>query len=106
VDLEVDIVTVSGAVSVVVRGELDLQTHRRFDRAIRDALDATALTAVEIDAEKLLFVDSSGLRSLLDAAARSAACGATFSIVRPTRAVARTVEVTGVSELLGVTETN
>jgi anti-anti-sigma factor len=102
VDLEVDIVTVNDAVSVVVRGELDLQSHRRFDRAIRDAMDVTPLTAVQIDAERLVFIDSSGLRSLLDAAARSGACGATFSLIRASPSVTRTIEITGVAELLGL----
>jgi anti-anti-sigma factor len=84
-------------------GELDIATAPDADRAITDALGPD-VTDLELDARRLEFVDSSGLRCLISAANAVSAAnpGATVRLTGPTPPVRRVLEITGLMEVLGV----
>ena len=57
------------AASVRVSGEVDLATAPRLDHTLREALAHARL--VLVDLREMLFMDSSGLRVILDASVRA-----------------------------------
>ena len=86
------------------RGELDLVTAPEVDAAILDGLRAGR--HVVLDLSQLAFLDSSGIRALVEARAVAEEQGppARFSVVRPAgdSAVWRVLEVSGVDTALDV----
>lgn len=79
-----------GSVLVVAEGELDLVGAPRLLDALPGAGDPTP---VVIDLGAVGFMDSSGLRSLLEARQRCADAGRGFAIARPSEAVRRVLEL-------------
>jgi anti-anti-sigma factor len=69
-----------GRAVIVLRGELDLATAPRFEEVVDERLNAGL--DVIVDVRELQFMDSSGLRVLVAAHARTAN-GQRFLIVRP-----------------------
>jgi anti-anti-sigma factor len=84
---------------VTLAGELDLHGTERLADEVRQAL-ATASTVVEIDAEKLTFADSAGLRAVLMARADALQTGAEFRIVSVSPSVGRVIEIAGLADEL------
>jgi anti-sigma B factor antagonist len=81
-----------GGCRITVRGELDLGTAPQLERALEDAGDDAVL-----DLRGLTFMDSTGVRVLLEAAGR----GRGLRIVAPAGGDARvTIEETGIGPLL------
>lgn len=78
-------------------GEIDAHTAPRLTSAI----DAAA-PSVRLDLSGVEFVDSSGLRVLIDAHQRLAEQGGGLTIVTPSPAVARLFEISGVTDYLTV----
>lgn len=72
-------------------GELDTHTAR----LVADALAEMPDRAVEIDIAGLSFMDSSGLRVLVDATQRARDRGHDISVRNPSDAVRRLVEISG-----------
>jgi len=99
-------VTVTGLdathVVVTVTGELDLDTTERLWIGLAPLLVRGAV--VILDARLLRFMDSSGLRVLIQASQRAAAAGAKFRVAALAGAAARVVELAGVGEQLSVRE--
>jgi anti-sigma B factor antagonist len=89
-----------GRVLIVVLGELDLATAQ--DLWILAEPRLAPDTLVVVDVSQVPFIDSSGLRVLLQAAHRSQETGATFRVAAPTSAVSRVVEMAGVGPQLDV----
>ena len=83
-----------------VHGELDRETTPRLATAIGDAL-AESEGRIEIDLSGVTFMDSQGLRILLEAKRRA---GETteFVVVRPSGQVERLLQATGVADILGL----
>ena len=88
------------ALVVQVRGELDLGTADRLMTKVEPLLTAGAV--VVVDAALMPFMDSSGLRALLQSARLAADAGATFRVAALGSAAARVVELAGVSGQLPV----
>jgi anti-anti-sigma factor len=65
-------------VTLTLTGELDFETSDRFLQAIGEALGERC-TSFYVDATRLNFIDSVGIRALVDLAARCDALGASFS---------------------------
>jgi len=88
-----------GPVRLDVVGEIDLATVDVFAAAIADALDEFRL--VEVDMSGVSFIDSTGLRALLEA---TATCGRSrqLVVVGPSRQADHLFDITGVRELLGI----
>jgi anti-sigma B factor antagonist len=91
-----------GCVLVRVHGELDLETAGRLWAHLEPLLARDAV--VVLDTEHMPFMDSSGLRVLLQAARRAAEVGATFRLAGLRSSVRRVLELTGVGGQLTVCE--
>ena len=87
---------------VTVRGEVDLATADRLWTELEPLLSAEAV--VVLDGTEITFLDSSGLRVLLQAGNRAAADGAAFRLVAPQPAVQRVLELAGTGEYLQTRE--
>lgn len=83
----------AGRMVVTVRGELDLATADRLWTELEPLLLPRAV--VVLDGAGITFMDSSGLRVLLQAGKRAAADGAVFRLVAPQPAVRRVLELAG-----------
>lgn len=83
----------AGRVVVTVRGELDLATADRLWTELEPLLHPQSV--VVLDGAEITFMDSSGLRVLLQAGKRAAADGAAFRLVAPQPAVQRVLELAG-----------
>jgi anti-anti-sigma factor len=88
-----------GTVRLVVRGELDLTTGERVDRALRDAERGDPATLV-LDLTGVDFFDSTGLQILLDADVRARADGRRLVVRAGDGEVARVLALTDVSARL------
>jgi anti-anti-sigma factor len=86
-----------GRVVLVPRGELDMATQGE----LRAAIDvAKASGAVVLDLRVLRFLDTSGLRLILETAEATRRDGFGFTVVPGGAAVQRLFEVAGVAELV------
>ena len=88
-----------GAYRLTLRGELDLGTAERLEQALADTAGEVLL-----DLRGLTFMDSTGVRELLEAAQRN---GQGLQIIAPETGQARvTIEETGIAALLPLVEPN
>ncbi len=81
------------SVAISLRGELDLTSTPAFERELRDA-EAGAPVRLVIDLSGLDFMDSTGLRALLQARERARANGHELTLRRGPRQVQRVLELT------------
>jgi anti-sigma B factor antagonist len=86
-------------VRVVPVGELDLATTEKLRQEI-DRLHEAGFNRLVLDLSRLRFMDSTGLRLVLEVDAGSRADGWTFSLVRGPAAVQRLFEVTNLAQRL------
>ena len=84
-------------VVLVPRGELDMATQGELRAALQVA---RASGAVVLDLGALRFLDTSGLRLILETAEASRRDGFSFSVLPGSAAVQRRFEVAGVAELV------
>jgi anti-anti-sigma factor len=83
-------------VIVALRGELDIETVGQL-RAALEELSATGWEHVVVDLRELTFIDSMGLSLLLEADRSARRTGRSFAIVDGSPAVARLLEVVGLT---------
>jgi anti-sigma B factor antagonist len=96
IEFEVEVGGPDGTV-VAPRGELDIATQG----VLRDAIERqAALGAVTLDLSGLRFLDTSGLRLVLQTAEAARREGFVFSVVPGVPAVQRMFEVAGVTDLI------
>ena len=69
----------NGAVRVIVRGELDMETGPRADDALR-RIEASGPATVVLDLRDVSFFDSTGLQLVLDADVRAREEGRHFLV--------------------------
>lgn len=87
-------------ITIAAVGDLDRETTPRLAAAIRKALDSP-VERVEIDLTGVHFMDSQGLRILLEANRRAA--GTTdVAIVGASGQVERLIRATGLEQILGL----
>jgi anti-sigma B factor antagonist len=87
------------ATGFAVTGEIDAHTAS----AIGQALDGSnGDGVVELDLSGVEFVDSSGLRALIEAHQRFEASGSSLRLVHPSPAVVRLFEISGVDDYFNV----
>ena len=91
-----------GQVRLLLAGELDMATAHVLAERLRRA--ATRGEAVVVDLSDLTFMDSSGLRLLLRAAADSQRDGWQLGIRRPPPRIWRSMEVSGAGPFLPLVE--
>ena len=82
---------------VAPRGELDMATEGRLRAALQRQAEHGAVT---LDLSGLRFVDSSGLRLILETAEAARRDGFAFTMLPGSPSVQRLFEVSGVMELL------
>jgi anti-sigma B factor antagonist len=88
-----------------LRGELDMAAADRLTERFNDALhaDGTTRSVVVMDLLELTYCDSSGIRTLLKAAARCQRDGTRFRTVGAGASVRRVLEITDTVEALNLT---
>jgi anti-sigma B factor antagonist len=98
---EVTTTTDNGVARVVVDGELDIATAPVLDARLVD-LEQTLDGTVELDMSKVAFMDSTGLRALLNARRRAETAGRRLRLVNLQPDVARVFDVTGVRKIFEI----
>jgi anti-sigma B factor antagonist len=100
-DVQVETTIQSDSVTARVSGEVDADNCAELESAVRDALGASC-ARLFIDASELTFLDSSGISTMLQL--RNLAVeerNGTFELRNTTPVVRRTLEITGLLEVLG-----
>lgn len=91
-----------GSMTVTLTGELDHEGVIAVEGEVHRAA-ATAVGAVILDAEKVTFVDSAGLRLVLQTQMTASSRDLTFVLARPSDNVVRLLELTGLDDLIATT---
>lgn len=99
-DLEVDVSREGTAVVLRVAGEIDLATAPRLTAAIGLATASARGGTVAVDMSGVELIDSTGLRTLLDAARQDE----NLVVLRPSREVRRILELTLLAATIPVVE--
>jgi anti-anti-sigma factor len=90
-----------GALRVVVRGELDLASASRLEAALAGPSTGDGRGTVTVDLRGLTFMDSTGVRALLQATEDAGRAGTDLRFLLPEAGGARlTLDETGVEALL------
>jgi anti-sigma B factor antagonist len=84
------------AALVVVRGDIDLSTLAKATAAL-DGARAGARSVV-LDLRQVGFMDTSGLRLIIEEQRRAAATGYRFAVIRGSRRVQRLFEIAGLAD--------
>ena len=82
-----------------LEGELDLATADELERELL-RVESTDALAIVLDLSTLEFIDSTGVRVLIQADARSRANSDRLTLLRGPRAVQRVFELTGILDRL------
>jgi anti-sigma B factor antagonist len=85
--------------TIALTGELDLATAERVEQELK-RVECTDAKSIVVDLSGLAFMDSTGIRILVGADARSRANGRRLGLRRGPAAVQRVVELTGLVDLL------
>ena len=88
---------VANATGWTIDGEIDAYSAASLATALAQLPDVSKVVA---DFAGVTFMDSSGLRALVDAAMLATNAGKTFAIANPQLAIRRVVEISGLSEVL------
>jgi anti-sigma B factor antagonist len=96
---DVQLVDREGALWVAIAGELDLATAPLLEEKLAQA-EISGESSIVIDLSAVTFIDSSGLRALLDATARSLESGDRLRITEGSAQVNKVFELTGVHDRL------
>ena len=84
---------------IALAGELDLDGAQRVAQELRRA-EATDARRVVLDLRNLQFIDSNGIRLIVEADERLRTEGERLALIRAPRPVQRVFELTGVAERL------
>ncbi len=88
-------------VTLVVAGELDVASGPGFEHAVARVLDGQG-EEFRLDLSALVFMDSTGARSLLRVHNRLTALGRRLVLVSPTPPVRRVIDLLGLDKLIVV----
>lgn len=88
-------------VVIELDGELDLHESIRLSAVMSDVL-TDSVVVVEVDARRLTFIDSAGIRTMLVARADAAGRGIRFQVSGVSPEVRRIMQIAGAEELLPV----
>jgi anti-sigma B factor antagonist len=96
---EIGVQNREGVLIVTVSGDFDLSASQEFGRVFAE-LGADDLREVQIDLRPVSFIDSSGLRMLVEAEQIARERAVALRIVRGGSAVERVLKVTGLDKVL------
>src|SRR4051812_20632731 len=102
-DVEIDL-TMEGSAVVRLIGELDLATSSEFDDTMR-SLQLDGRPHVILDLSGLAFMDSTGLRAIVNAQRRTRVGGRTLVLRSGARQVQRVIDLAGVAHIFVFEET-
>jgi anti-anti-sigma factor len=88
-----------GVHTIALTGEMDLSNAAEVERELLHAEDTDASTIL-VDLSGLRFMDSTGIRLLISADARSRADSCRLRLIRPPAQVFRVLCIAGIDELL------
>jgi anti-anti-sigma factor len=88
-----------GRAVIELTGELDMQSSGRLTEQLRDLLP-DAVTRLEIDAARVTFTDSAGLRAVLWARTEASTLGVEFEVTAVSPSVERVIDLAGLRETL------
>src|SRR5918994_6792234 len=97
--LSVSMQSEDARVVVALAGELDLHEAKRLSATMSEVLTGP-VTAIEVDARKLTFIDSAGIRAVLVARAEAERLGVGFRLSGVSTAVRRIMKIAGVEDLM------
>lgn len=92
-------------VVVALAGELDMATSPRLGETVVEILDRGPVRVITIDLSELGFLDSSGMRALLQARNAAARHGAEFAVRRPSEHVGKVLRIAALDQVLNIDET-
>lgn len=91
---------IAGRVVLTVAGDVDLAAHAHFEAEILQAWDGSS--DLVIDCSRITFLDSMGLRVLVQSRQRAVDNGRDFALAAPSEPVLRVLELAGVKSLFTV----
>ncbi len=100
---DLDVIRAGRSACIVPAGELDIATAPELERAIADAAEAGD-NRIVLDLRKLTFMDSTGLRTLVQTNAQARRDGFELVIVRGPRQIDKLFAVSGLDDLLPLTD--
>jgi anti-anti-sigma factor len=90
-----------GGVALHLTGEMDISCEDAFAATVGTCI-ADGANEVRVDLSRLTFIDSSGLRMLIELWHKSRKNGLDLSMVQGTGQVRRTMEIAGLDRLLPI----
>ncbi|MEV6303273.1 STAS domain-containing protein [Actinoplanes sp. NPDC051861] len=93
-----------GSTTIVLSGELDGQEAEPLHDTVMTAALRCAPAPVRLDATRLTFLDSSGIRALLSCRSMAASAGSRLLMPRVHPHVFQVLDITGLLTIFGVTE--
>lgn len=104
--LEISVEYDGGAATMVVAGEVDLDSSTALAEALAGALaSARSAPEVSLDLRGVRYMDSTGLRAILEAQHNAERAGGRLTVMATSNIVRRLIEISGVAELLGLPPT-
>ncbi|HEY1276750.1 MAG TPA: STAS domain-containing protein [Thermoleophilaceae bacterium] len=100
-ELTIDVSEKEGEVRLVVAGELDLSSVPRFEAALALAEDGNP-PVLDLELSELTFIDSTGLRAILQASHRAESEGRSLVISNPSPTVRRLLAVTAMDHTIPI----
>ena len=97
-------VTRDGTAQLEVAGEIDAHTSRELDRALKDLL-AQGHSRLALDASRMGYISSAGLRVILFAHREARQLGGEVRVFGPSAQARRVFEIAGFDELLHISDT-
>jgi anti-anti-sigma factor len=97
--LAVDAAQIGSVYTVRLSGEFDLSGRDRVELALREA-EASNAKRIVIDLDRLIFIDSTGLQTILRAARRNERDGGRLRITRGAGEVAKVFRLTALDLVL------
>ncbi|QBI55906.1 STAS domain-containing protein [Streptomonospora litoralis] len=83
-------------------GEIDMAAEDQFHRAVLAAVDDRPQGRLVLDFSRLVFIDSSGLRVLIQAHKATKAAGGSLAIAAASERIARILHVTAIDTRVAV----
>jgi anti-anti-sigma factor len=94
----VEVLTTGNQARIVARGEIDITAEQVLRDAATSAMASTAGGRIVVDLQQVSFMDSSGLRALLQSRDAAEAAGTEFRITAGEGAAQRLFRAAGVSD--------
>lgn len=90
-----------GVVRMTLCGEMDIATQDDVGAAVTEVIESADVTAFHIDLNRVTFIDSAGLRSLLQARKQALDRQMPFTLqFNPAGEVARLIHISGLDDTL------